>query len=367
MKRNQVNDLFDKDTKRIKGIIIRTVMVSIIFVLSLLFLFIYINKRKVEYVKYNENSIVNYKVYLKDNEFYKVNIVEEDNQYVSELIDYINANFKHNITLEKNNLSYSYSYKIIATAIVKDKNTGKNIYQYKEELVSEKNVSANRANSVINENVNIDFNKYNEHISKFIQTYTLFETENTLKVELLVDMVGSCDENNNNRSTESITTLEIPLTHKTVSIDVMSNIVDEEENVMLCIKPSKLNIINLMVSIMFFIGAIIFTIKLILYIVHTRSAKSIYDKELKRIVSNYRSYIQKVNSRFSFSDYQTLKVDNFTDMLEIRDTTNQPILMIENGGKDSVYFVIPSATKILYIYSIKVSEIEKEMSEKNND
>ena len=47
-------------------------------------------------------------------------------------------------------------------------------------------------------------------------------------------------------------------------------------------------------------------------------------------------------------------------MLEIRDTVKQPILMKENNNKTGTYFVIPSNTKILYVYRLKVSDIRKD-------
>ena len=365
MKRNQVNDLFDTDTKRQRIIIINIIVISIIFVLALVFLCIYVDRRKVEYVKYNENSSATYKVHLKENLYYKDKVVDANNQYISELIDYINANFKHNITLEKDNMEYTYSYYIKARAVVNDGITHKKIYEYNDDLVAKKEVTTKNANSVIDASVNIDYNKYNQLISKFVQTYSLVETENVLKVSLYVDMFGSCDEEDN-ETNETVTTLEIPLTRRTISIDSISNIVDDDENVMLCIKPSKMNILYLLLSICSAAICVFLIVRLIKYVINTRSAQTVYDKELKRILSNYRSYIQKVNSRFDYTGYQTLKVDNFTDMLEIRDTTNQPILMIENDDKDSVYFVIPTSTKILYIYCIRVSDIEKEMKDKDN-
>ena len=46
---------------------------------------------------------------------------------------------------------------------------------------------------------------------------------------------------------------------------------------------------------------------------------------------------------------------------EIRDTIQQPILMVESKQKNGVHFIIPSNTKILYTYSLKEEEIRKEM------
>ena len=103
--------------------------------------------------------------------------------------------------------------------------------------------------------------------------------------------------------------------------------------------------------------------RLTAYIKRTRTAKTVYERELKKILNNYRSYIQKINSKFDLRGYQSLKVDNFTDMLEIRDTTNQPILMVENDSKSSAYFIIPTNTKLLYIYNIRVSDYEMKAKE----
>lgn len=366
MKRNQVNDIFEEDTRRKRIIIFRAVLISIIFALSICLFVTYLNKSKVEYVNYNETSSVNYNVHLKENEFYKENTIKENNQYVSELIDYINVRFLHKINIKKDDYTYNYSYRIEANAVVIDKTTNKNVYTYNEVLVPNQEFTARSKETNIIKDINIDYNKYNNLIGKFIQTYGIEETENILRVNLIVSMGGNCDEENSNGIRESVTTLEIPLTRKTVSIDFISNLIDEDDNVMLCIKPSNTCIIYIIFTIITFILGILLLVRLILYVINTRSARTVYYKELKRILSNYRSYIQKINSKFSLAGYQVLKVDNFTDMLEIRDTTNQPILMVENSGKESVYFIIPTSTKILYTYGIRVSDIEKEMQEKNN-
>ncbi len=363
MKKNQVNTMFNKDVKRKNNIIMFSSLIVFIFVLSILSLIIYLTRRHVQYVKYNESSNVDYQVYLKNNEFYNVDSLGSNNQYISELIDHIEAEFKHKIALEKDNIEYRYNYRIAANVLVKDRISHRDIYNYDEELVKDKEVTTKDSHVLIDEKLNIDYNKYNDLINKFVQVYGLYETDSYLRINLYVTVVGNCDEVGAN-SNESVTTLEIPLTNKTMGIDIKNNIINEDDNVMLCIKPSKTNYLYIIISILAFLMGSFLIVKLIIYIINTRSAKTVYEKELKKILSNYRSYIQKINSKFTFAGYQLLKVDNFTDMLEIRDTTNQPILMVENSDKDSAYFVIPTSTRILYVYSIKVSDIEKEMKDK---
>lgn len=132
---------------------------------------------------------------------------------------------------------------------------------------------------------------------------------------------------------------------------------------MACIEKSPFNFLFLVVAVVMFLIEIIVLVILVKYIIKTRTAESIYQRELQKILNNYKSYIQKINNSFDLSGYQVLQVDEFTDMLEIRDTLGQPILMTENKEKTGVYFIIPSNTKILYTYSLKVSKIKKQMRE----
>ena len=62
-----------------------------------------------------------------------------------------------------------------------------------------------------------------------------------------------------------------------------------------------------------------------------------------------------------------LRIDSFNDVLEISDKLRQPILMHENKKKHRAYFIIPSNTKVLYVFRLKVSDIKREIDEKNQN
>lgn len=364
MKKNQVNDIFFDDTKRNNKIISYVIVIALFFCISIAFLVMYIVGNQVQYVKYDEKSDVEYNVLLKDNKFYETNKLEKNNQYISELIEYINANFKYNLSLEKENVEYKYSYHIDANVTVKDRITNRKLYEHDEILISKKEFTSKLDKINIDEKLKIDYNKYNDLIMDFIHTYKLQDTVNLLKINLYVNVIGSCDNFSSNTANESITSLEIPLTTQTMAIDITNNLVNSADNIMICNKPSPLISLCLVGMVVMLALDAIWVIKLLIYIRDTRTAKTVYEKELKKILNNYRSYIQKVNSNFDLNGYQVLKVDNFTDMLEIRDTTSQPILMVENARKSSAYFIIPTNTKLLYTYNIRVSDYEKELKQK---
>jgi hypothetical protein len=80
-------------------------------------------------IVYIENSNLDYKVYLKDNEFFEKIYLDEDNQYIASLIDFIEAKFKYELEASEKGLDYKYQYKIVAEVNVEDKTNHKSLYK----------------------------------------------------------------------------------------------------------------------------------------------------------------------------------------------------------------------------------------------
>lgn len=353
MKRNQLNNIFEKDIKRNNKIEKHVCIIIILFALFISFLILYIDKNKIEYVKYSEQGNIDYKVYLKENEFFENNYLEQNNQYISTLINNIQANFKYKLSLEQENVTYKYSYKILANVKVADKSTKKNLYNKTEILIPETEQKTSEKNIDINELLTIDYNKYNNLMKNFINIYEVGNIESNLTVSMYIDVVGSCENFENDSKNESVMTLTIPLTTNTMAIDIKNDLINTDDNIMLCQEKSKLNILFITLATLTFLTEIPLIINLILYIKKTRSAKTKYEVELRKILNNYRQYIQKIDNNLNYSEYQQIKVSTFTDLLEIRDTIQEPILMIQH--KKETNFIIPNKN-ILYIYTIKIEE-----------
>lgn len=368
MKKNQVNAILVDQAKRRKNIFIHIYAIIVVFFIALLFLLIYLERNKNYYVNYDEYGKIDYKVYLKENDFFDNDYLEANNQYIANLIDYITADFNYNLSMTEKNINYKYSYRIEAVVNVKEEGTNNSLYNFTESLFeSTENTSNSNERVTIKENIKIDYAKYNDIIKKFISVYELEDTNSTLTINMYVNAIGSCEDFSNDTSNESIMTLEIPLTTKTMAIDISNNMINADDNILICKKEYANTPLFLVMSVVAGIADILILIKLVKYEIKTRSAETIYEKELKKILNNYRSYIQKINNNFELKGYQALKVDTFNDILEIRDTIQQPILMVENEDKNGVYFIIPSNTKVLYMYGLKVSDIKKQMKENTKD
>lgn len=86
---------------------------------------------------YEENSNLDYKVYLKENEFYDTPYLEKDKKYISALIKYIDSSFYYTFKSEKA-LNLNYNYFIDAKLSINDP-SGENIYE-KIYTLLEKNI-----------------------------------------------------------------------------------------------------------------------------------------------------------------------------------------------------------------------------------
>lgn len=353
MKRKQLNDILEKDIKRSNKIEKKVSITIIIFALFLSFTILFIDQNKVRHIEYSEHGNIDYKVYLKENDFFDNNYLEQNNQYISTLINNIEAKFKYNLSLDEEKVTYKYNYKIIANVKVTDKTTKRNLYNKIETLIPEKEQKTNEKNININETLTIDYNKYNDLMNNFINIYDVGNIESNLTISMHVEIVGSCENYENNSKNESILTLTIPLTTNTMAIDIKNDLINTDDNIMLCQEKSKLSTIFLTLAIILLIIDIISIINLVIYIKKTRSEKTKYEIELKKILNNYRQYIQKIDETFEFNKYQQIQVSTFTDLLEIRDTIQEPILMIKKQKETS--FIIPN-NDMLYTYTIKIKE-----------
>lgn len=365
MRKSNVDAILVNDAQKRKTIFSYICVIVAFLILTLSFITLDAKKNAKEYINYKEYSDINYKVYLKENDFFKEKYAGEEKQYIASLIDYINADFNYNIDVNRKNVDYKYSYRIEAEVNVKEKHGTKSLFNFKENILEPiEKESSGQSHISINENVRIDYNHFNEIIERFITTYKLDDTESILSINMYVNAVGSCEDFENNQNEESVISLIIPLTTKTMGIDITNDLVETKDNLLIC-KKDNYSMLYLIIALVMLSAAIFYIVVLSMYIIKNKTAKDIYDKELKKILNNYHSYIQKVNNQLDISKYEKLYVDNFVDMLEIRDTLQQPILMVENKLKTGVHFIIPSNTKILYIYTLKVSDIKKEMEEQS--
>ena len=291
---------------------------------------------------------------MKENEFFENPHLESNQSYVASLIDKIIANFNYEIDMDAEVVNYQYSYYIDARLEIIDNSSGVAIFDPEYELVSVQNKTQNSSNRLtVNEIVILNYDEYNSLANRFLETYSLSNTTSNIVVTLHVDVLSDCRAFSGSAAETYSSELRIPLTTKTVNIKMTSSVPDEEAKMIACTRGAGSEVFKT-TAIVLGIADVLLILLLVAFIYLTRTADITYTARVKKILSQYKSYIQKINNLFESHGYQVILVDTFDEMLEIRDTIQAPILMFENEDKTCTKFMIPTDSKLLYLYEIKV-------------
>ncbi len=345
-------DLYKK--RRDKWIRIQAILISVITLAAIVFGFVYYRANQTYYISYDESGTLDYRVYLFENDFFEEEYLGKDQAYVASLIDDIKADFQYKLDMDTKNVEYKYSYKIDTVLEVLDKNSGIALFNPSYATVPEKTLAQNSSNALaINEAVSIDYEYYNGIAKRFIDEYNLESTESRLIVTMHVNVISISDDFAQSTKNEYAQALSIPLTDKTLDIKISSSVPDSENKILACDRVATKNLFKLGTSFAAGLDALLIVI-FIFFVFATRNRDINYTIRVQKLVSAYKSFVQKITNEFDTNGYQQLSVDTFNEMLEIRDTISSPILMSENEDKTCTKFLIPTNTKLLYVYEIKV-------------
>ena len=339
---------------REKWIFIQSVIVAVLTVAVLISAIVSVQLNKKYYIGYREGGSIDYNVFLKENEFYEQNHLGKDQSYVASLIDKIIADYSYEIDMDADDVNYKYSYSITSRLEIVDNTSKVAIFNPEQELVSVQNKSQSSSSRLrINEIVVIRYDEYNDLANKFLETYDLTSTTSNIVLTLNVDVLSDCNAFSGSTVDTYTSELRIPLTTKTVNIKMTSTVPDEEAKMIACTRGAGFEAFKTTAIVLGVID-VLAVLLLLAFIYLTRTPDITYTAKVKKILSQYKSYIQKINNMFDHSGYQKIYVDTFDEMLEIRDTIQAPILMHENEDKTCTKFLIPTDSKLLYVYEIKV-------------
>ena len=319
---------------------------------------VYRSLNQTYYIRYTEHGDVDYTVSLKENSFYDEESLDGGRAYISSLIDGITADFTYQLAMQTQNVSFDYSYRIDSQLLVVDDNSEQVLFDPVYQLLPEKaSTVASGETLSITEQVGIDFQQYNSLAGEFIEVYQLKDATCTLAVTLYVDVISSCQSFTENENNSYFITLNIPLAQNTLSMETASS-TGEESKVIACSNGIGSYLFKI-VSIVMAVLSLLLAAGLVLFIYHSRNDDINYTIRKNRILSSYRSYIQQIQNEFDTSGYQLLEVKTFPELLGIRDTLQSPVLMYENDDQTRCLFFIPTNTKLLYVYEIKVDNYDK--------
>jgi hypothetical protein len=343
--------------RRERLIFIQTCIIAIFTIVFIALIGSYASISQTTNINYYETSSIDYKVALTNNDLYTEDELGEDYAFVSSLIKNITADISYKVQVEKEEVSINYSYKIDAKLIIIDKTTGKEIYKPVYPLVETKTGNVVSNTFTINQNVVIDYNKYNAEAINFIKQLNLPSTSSKVIISTTCNFNGVCGTGDGIDDKSHTFDLIVPL-NETVTDIKESNTNSNVLKVLSCEQTTQRNAIMIAFIVIGCIDALA-ALVLLAYTYKTRNCYINYSIKVKRIVKSYKSFIQQIKNKFDMSNYQVLYLATINEMLEIRDTLQAPILMNENEDKTMTQFVIPGTNNILYVFEIKIENYDE--------
>ena len=243
----------------------------------------YFEEKKIA-INYKESGPdVDYKVYLKDNDFFDTKyLTKADNKtFITSLIDYINVEYNYIIQFDKK-VSGKYRYYVMATLEANKNNSADNYWSKDYRIIDEKSYEVNDITEyVIHNNVDVDYNKYNGILSSFKKTLNLNSSSGVLKVFLVVNSELEGEEIQIPIESK-ILLIQLPLTELTIdaSVDTLPN--DNVKEISKVIDSNKPQIMKSIGYI--YIGAVLVCVILLIITSKRKKNTNRYESELKKIM-----------------------------------------------------------------------------------
>ncbi len=305
----------------------------IILVLTFATIFFAVRSKTSE-VKYNytETSKAEYSVCLKENDLFTETCLGEEKQYVSALSNEIRATlYYERINSQKRDTKFDYY--VTSKVLINNASNDKEIFNEEKELTTKKEYKAKQDVDTIQDTVVIKFDDYNEMVNEQLKKYSL-----TAKASVQLSLIIL--EDKNERVVSSIT---IPLAEQTYSIskNVLENNLEVDNT-------EKKN--NIFVSVLFGILDLIAVAILVIRILKGNKVTE-FENKINQILTEYDKIIVEVkNDDLDLKDKQIITVNNFGELVDVRDNIEKPILYIFKNDKTRDFIV--QDKDIVYMYTM---------------
>lgn len=356
IEKNNLEETYSSDTKFFGKLIIKIVLLIVLIFPSVFLLKSSFTANSI--LSYTEKGNVDYKVYLKENNFYTDKYLGKNMTYITSLVDYIDIDFNYNFdTNEKANLDYTYS--IYANLVITPEDNSKVLFDENYILVDDisKRVS-NDYDYNINKTLNLDYNYYNDLANTFKTTYGI-NCNSKLIVGLKVNTKGQDAKYETEFNKSNKMEVVFSLTKKQVDINMDSAIIKETENITIKTKGIIKNKGFLMIGIMFVFVAILDVISIVRTVYKKEAEKDGYTRYIEKILNNYDRAIVETNYMPDLEDYEVIEVSKFSELLDVRDTLRLPILYTPTEEGSSFYIRHENEIYIHYVNCTSLVPIKK--------
>lgn len=311
-------------------------------------------------IGYNEVGNIDYKVFLKENNYYKEQYLGKDMQYVASIIKDIVPTFTYEMHSEEK-MEYTYNYKVSADLIISDPNdNNKVLYKRPSLLVKDTKEKVTGGSFRVDQDVSINYDEYNNYVNAFKKEYAL-SVNSKLVLTFNIDVTGKSPALKEDFKKSSKLVIAIPMSEQTINIGIDTSDINNsgtlERNYMSQIKKPVALVLGIIVGILSL--ALLYIV--IYNFLTNRSKTDVYKATIKSILREYDRAIvsSKTADTIDESKYNVIEVPRIEELLDAHDSTGKPILYNEDTENDISTFIIVS-DEILYKYRVVKKDLEEQ-------
>ena len=311
-------------------------------------------------IGYNEVGNIDYKVFLKENNYYKEQYLGKDMQYVASIIKDIVPTFTYEMHSEEE-MEYTYNYKVSADLIISDPNdNNKVLYKRPSLLVKDTKEKVTGGSFRVDQEVSINYDEYNNYVNAFKKEYAL-SVNSKLVLTFNIDVTGKSPLLKEVFKKSSKLVIAIPMSEQTINIGIDTSDINNsgtlERNYMSQIKKPVALVLGIIVGLLSL--ALLYIV--IYNFLTNRSKTDVYKATIKSILREYDRAIvsSKTADTIDESKYNVIEVPRIEELLDAHDSTGKPILYNEDTENDISTFIIVS-DEILYKYRVVRKELEEQ-------
>lgn len=309
---------------------------------------------------YTSNGNIDYKVYLKQNDFIKDEYLRPGEAYILNLIDHITINPLYTFSsTEKTNVTGTN--KVVAKLKGYYHETT-NKSGNPEILTKESTISENVIN--FNDNSYSTLNSYDIYLDDYINTLNKFQDQIRISIDGYLEITSETSFSGKiggaTYDDKYTSTIKIPLSTSVIKIEA-SNKNPKKETIYEgdLIKTNR-------TVLMFVVGANVFTFLIICLLLRKLfmfTNKTEYEREINKLLKNYDDIIVNTTTVLDIDRYRIIEIDEFKEILNLSRELLLPIMNYEVvKNKETWFYVVKD--EILYRYIISSEKLEKDKKEK---
>lgn len=342
------------ENKLIKQII----LMVFTLILSLGMIYYALNNTNKESISYTQNGNVDYKVCLKENNFYSQNCLDKNMSYVSSLIKNVGLTFNYDLNTSEQ-LNVKTEYEVTAKLVISNAENTSKYFEQKYILQDKTSEGISQINNEykISKNIDIDYDYYNTIASTFKSQYGV-ETNSYIEVSFQVFHTNKENEDIRVPSPNPVI-LNIPLSQKSININMTASGINKQETQNIESSIFTLNnIICLFIGIIALIVCLISGLKIAKMLSLIKEKKNNYDKFMEKILREYDRLIVETSTLPKFNNYFVTKVNSFGELIDVRDNLRLPIMYYEVAKHQKCHLYIID-NKNLYLLTVKAVDMEE--------